>query len=182
MAAILTSLIPARVGPSTRDQARRVCQGDRQRPSLSGPAHWPLDPPGPHRRRRQHDLQSETRQRPRSRQLPPTPQDQLAEGYKPKAIKGLTGDQIALMEREKANLDREFRIAEQSYGTVGVMWLVGCRRICDTAAGRQINMVTTRSRKTRTRHSAFFIREIYHVAGRRQHAEWRVLFRGRFPK
>jgi hypothetical protein len=45
-----------------------------------------------------------------------TSQDQLAEGYKPKAIKGLTTDQMALMERETANLDREFRIAEQSYG------------------------------------------------------------------
>ncbi len=31
--------------------------------------------------------------------------------------KGLSSEQIALMERETANLDREFRIAEQSYGT-----------------------------------------------------------------
>lgn len=46
-----------------------------------------------------------------------TPEAQLAEGYKPKAIKGLSGEQIALMERESANLEREFRIAEQSYGT-----------------------------------------------------------------
>jgi ParB-like chromosome segregation protein Spo0J len=46
-----------------------------------------------------------------------TPQDQLAEGYKPKRVRGLTGEQVALMERETANLDREFRIAEQSYGT-----------------------------------------------------------------
>jgi hypothetical protein len=46
-----------------------------------------------------------------------TPQDQLAEGCKPKAIKGLSTEQIALMEREQANLEREFRIAEQSYGT-----------------------------------------------------------------
>jgi ParB-like chromosome segregation protein Spo0J len=46
-----------------------------------------------------------------------TPQDQLAEGYKPKVVRGLTSDQVALMERETANLDREFRIAEQSYGT-----------------------------------------------------------------
>src|SRR6516164_3337178 len=46
-----------------------------------------------------------------------TPQDQLAEGYKPKRVRGLTGAQVALMERETANLDREFRIAEQSYGT-----------------------------------------------------------------
>jgi ParB-like chromosome segregation protein Spo0J len=46
-----------------------------------------------------------------------TPQDQLAEGHKPKRVKGLTSEQVALMERETANLDREFRIAEQSYGT-----------------------------------------------------------------
>lgn len=46
-----------------------------------------------------------------------TPQSQFAEGHKPRAIKGVTQDQRALMERESANLDREFRIAEQSYGT-----------------------------------------------------------------
>ena len=46
-----------------------------------------------------------------------TPQDQLAEGHKPKKVRGLTSEQVALMERETANLDREFRIAEQSYGT-----------------------------------------------------------------
>jgi len=42
-----------------------------------------------------------------------TPQDQLAEGYKPKRVRGLTSEQVALMERETANLDREFRIADQ---------------------------------------------------------------------
>jgi len=46
-----------------------------------------------------------------------TPEDQLAEDYRPKRVRGLTPEQIALMERETANLDREFRIAEQSYGT-----------------------------------------------------------------
>jgi hypothetical protein len=46
-----------------------------------------------------------------------TPESQLADGYQPKAIKGLTSDQIALMERESANLEREFRIVHQSYGT-----------------------------------------------------------------
>jgi ParB-like chromosome segregation protein Spo0J len=46
-----------------------------------------------------------------------TPQAQLAEGYRPKSVKGLSSEQAALMERESANLDREFRIAEQSYGT-----------------------------------------------------------------
>jgi hypothetical protein len=49
--------------------------------------------------------------------LAATPQDQLAEPYKRKRIKGLSDDQIALMERESGNLEREFRIAEQSYGT-----------------------------------------------------------------
>jgi ParB-like chromosome segregation protein Spo0J len=46
-----------------------------------------------------------------------TSQEQLAEDYKPKTVKGLTGEQIALMKREQANLEREFRVAEQSYGT-----------------------------------------------------------------
>jgi ParB-like chromosome segregation protein Spo0J len=49
--------------------------------------------------------------------LAATPQAQLAETGKPKAIKGLTTDQMALMERESANLEREFKIAEQSYGS-----------------------------------------------------------------
>jgi len=31
--------------------------------------------------------------------------------------KGLTDEQVNLMERESANLEREFKIAEQSYGT-----------------------------------------------------------------
>lgn len=46
-----------------------------------------------------------------------TSRDQLAEGYKPRPIKGLPDEQIALMQREQANLEREFRIVEQSYGT-----------------------------------------------------------------
>ena len=46
-----------------------------------------------------------------------TPQSQLAEGHKPKSVRGLSNEQVALMERESANLEREFRIAEQSYGT-----------------------------------------------------------------
>lgn len=49
--------------------------------------------------------------------LAATPQAQLAESHKPKALRGLTEDQMALMERESANLEREFKIAEQSYGT-----------------------------------------------------------------
>jgi ParB-like chromosome segregation protein Spo0J len=45
-----------------------------------------------------------------------TPQDQLADTQKRKVIKGLTENQMALMERESANLAREFKMAEQSYG------------------------------------------------------------------
>ncbi|MCD2316701.1 ParB N-terminal domain-containing protein [Sphingomonas sp. IC-11] len=45
-----------------------------------------------------------------------SPEDQLLAGRR-KAVKGLTSDQIALMERESASLDREFRLVEQSYGT-----------------------------------------------------------------
>lgn len=49
--------------------------------------------------------------------LAATPQDQLVEKPKSKVVKGLTPEQISLMERESANLDREFKMAEQSYGT-----------------------------------------------------------------
>jgi ParB-like chromosome segregation protein Spo0J len=46
-----------------------------------------------------------------------TPQAQLAEADKPKRVSGLSDEQIALMERESVNLEREFKIAEKSYGT-----------------------------------------------------------------
>jgi hypothetical protein len=49
--------------------------------------------------------------------LAATPKDQLVEPEKPKSIKGLSTEQMALMERESANLEREFKIVEQSYGT-----------------------------------------------------------------
>ncbi len=49
--------------------------------------------------------------------LAATPQDQLIEKPKSKVVKGLTPEQMSLMERESANLDREFKMAEQSYGT-----------------------------------------------------------------
>jgi ParB-like chromosome segregation protein Spo0J len=48
--------------------------------------------------------------------LAATSQDQLVKPNKPK-LKGLSDEQIALMEREASNLEREFKIAEQSYGT-----------------------------------------------------------------
>ena len=46
-----------------------------------------------------------------------TPQAQLVEADKPKRVSGLSDVQIALMERESVNLEREFKIAEKSYGT-----------------------------------------------------------------
>lgn len=45
-----------------------------------------------------------------------TPQSQLVEQDKPKHVKGLSDEQIAMMERESVSLQREFRIAEKSYG------------------------------------------------------------------
>jgi ParB-like chromosome segregation protein Spo0J len=44
-----------------------------------------------------------------------SPEDQLI-GTRQKAIKGLTSEQVALMERESASLDREFKLVEQTYG------------------------------------------------------------------
>jgi hypothetical protein len=49
--------------------------------------------------------------------LAATSQSQLVNMRKPKAIKGVSDEQMSLMERESANLEREFKIAEQSYGT-----------------------------------------------------------------
>jgi len=49
--------------------------------------------------------------------LAATPQSQLVESTKPKRVKGLSEEQIALMEQESINLEREFKIAEKSYGT-----------------------------------------------------------------
>jgi hypothetical protein len=45
-----------------------------------------------------------------------TPEDQLVQDGKPKAPKALTREQVVLMERETARLDREIKVAEQSYG------------------------------------------------------------------
>ena len=45
--------------------------------------------------------------------LAATPQSQLTETHKPKVVKGLTDEQMNLTERESANLEREFKIAEQ---------------------------------------------------------------------
>ncbi len=43
--------------------------------------------------------------------LAATPQAQLVEADKPKHVRGLSDEQIALMERESINLEREFREA-----------------------------------------------------------------------
>jgi hypothetical protein len=45
-----------------------------------------------------------------------TPQTQLVEQDRPKHVKGLSEEQIAMMEKESVSLQREFRIAEKSYG------------------------------------------------------------------
>jgi RepB plasmid partitioning protein/ParB-like nuclease domain len=49
--------------------------------------------------------------------LAATPQTQLVASDKPKHVRGLSDEQVALMERESVNLEREFRIAEKSYGS-----------------------------------------------------------------
>jgi ParB-like chromosome segregation protein Spo0J len=48
--------------------------------------------------------------------LAATPQSQLVESTKPKRVKGLSEEQVALMEQESVNLEREFKIAEKDYG------------------------------------------------------------------
>jgi hypothetical protein len=48
--------------------------------------------------------------------LAATPRLQLAGDGEPKVVKGLTEEQMALMERESAQLDQAFKMAEQSYG------------------------------------------------------------------
>lgn len=49
--------------------------------------------------------------------LAATPKAQLVDSSEPKAVKGLTDEQMALMERESAGLDQAFKMAEQSYGS-----------------------------------------------------------------
>jgi len=45
-----------------------------------------------------------------------TSESQLASGATPKKIKGISREQLDLMERESANLEREVRLVEDSYG------------------------------------------------------------------
>lgn len=49
--------------------------------------------------------------------LAATPEDQLKNPEKPKAVKGISRQQLELMERESANLERELRLVEDTYGT-----------------------------------------------------------------
>jgi ParB-like chromosome segregation protein Spo0J len=49
--------------------------------------------------------------------LAATQQSQLVEADKPKRVRGLSDEQMAMMERESVSLEREFKIAEKSYGT-----------------------------------------------------------------
>lgn len=49
--------------------------------------------------------------------LAATPQDQLEDPEKPKKVKGLTPEQMARMENEMANLQREYRMVEDSYAS-----------------------------------------------------------------
>lgn len=46
-----------------------------------------------------------------------TPQDLLTDMHRRKIVRGVSDEQVARMERESAILDREFKMAEQSYGT-----------------------------------------------------------------
>ena len=48
--------------------------------------------------------------------LAATPQTQLVDASQPKRVKGLTDKQMHLMQRESANLDRQFKLIEQTYG------------------------------------------------------------------
>lgn len=48
--------------------------------------------------------------------LAATPESQLIAGATPKKIKGISREQLELMENESANLEREVRLVEDSYG------------------------------------------------------------------
>ena len=48
--------------------------------------------------------------------LAATPRNQLIEPGKPKPFKGVSPEQIARMEREMANLQREMKLIQDSYG------------------------------------------------------------------
>ena len=49
--------------------------------------------------------------------LAATPQSQLIDTGRPKVVRGFTSEQVALMERESGNLERQIKAVEQSFGT-----------------------------------------------------------------
>jgi hypothetical protein len=49
--------------------------------------------------------------------LAATPASELKDPEKPKAVRGISRQQLELMERESANLERELRLVEDTYGT-----------------------------------------------------------------
>ena len=49
--------------------------------------------------------------------LAATPASRLKDPEKPKAVKGISRQQLELMERESANLERELRLVEDTYGS-----------------------------------------------------------------
>lgn len=49
--------------------------------------------------------------------LTATPRNQLIESTKPKKVKGLSEEQMVRMENEMGNLQREYRMIEENYGT-----------------------------------------------------------------
>ena len=49
--------------------------------------------------------------------LAATPVSQLVDPEEPKALRGISQQQLELMERESANLGRELRLVEDTYGT-----------------------------------------------------------------
>lgn len=53
-----------------------------------------------------------------------TPQAQLVLRTKPKQVKGVSEEQVALMERESAQLDRDIKAVEQSYGSDHLLLVV----------------------------------------------------------
>lgn len=58
-----------------------------------------------------------------------TPQNQLVSAER-KAVKGLSGDQIGLMERESSSLDREFKMIEADYGVDHLDLVLASGYIC----------------------------------------------------
>lgn len=67
-----------------------------------------------------------------------TPHSQLVRADRPKVVRGLTADQLALMERESANLEREFKVAEQSYGIDHLDLVLAKGYLCKLLANERV--------------------------------------------